>query len=467
MRPPEKETRGRRPGGRVSFGLILMIGMTMTAALQEAQASGENFPPITYETFTLDNGLRVVLSVDRSAPIVATFVHYHVGSKNERHDRTGFAHFFEHLMFEGTKNIPRKSIDKLVQGAGGFLNAFTSFDETGYQIQVPKNELELALWIESERMLHAEIEDVGVETQRSVVKEERKSRYENQPYGTIMLNMARYAAEGTPYEWTPIGEAQYIDQASIDEFREFYREYYVPNNAVLSIVGDIDIEEARGLVERYFGGIPRGEEIERPEFSLPIGNGEVVETISEPQTPLPGLVWVYRTPDRNHPDATALEYLATILARGESSRLHRTMVDEEELALQATSFSQNLEMGGLFGMLAIGRGGNDAFERLAGSMEEIVEDVRENGVTEREFQKARNQIETSLASRFNSVLSRAMALATATTFEGDPNGVNTELDRYLAVRLEDVQRVARKYLVPNNRVVLRYVVPEADGEGGR
>ncbi len=452
---------------RTAIGIPLLTGLIMTMTPSAGTASEGTFPPIEYETFTLDNGLRVVLSVDRSAPIVATFVHYHVGSKNERSDRTGFAHFFEHLMFEGTKNIPRKNIDRLVQGAGGFLNAFTSFDETGYQIQVPKNELKLALWIESERMMHAEIEDIGVETQRSVVKEERKARYENQPYGSIMLNMARYAAEGTPYEWTPIGEAQYIDQASIDEFRDFYRQYYVPNNAVLSIVGDIDIEETRKIVEEYFGDIPRGKEIERPDFSLPIGTREIVQEVEEPQTPLPGLVWVYRTPERSHPDAYALEYLATILARGESSRLHSTMVDQQQVALQATSFSQTLEMGGIFGMLAIGRGGNDAFDVLQKSMEEIVADVRTEGITELEFQKARNQIETSLANRFNNVLDKAMALAMAMTFENDPNLVNEELDRYMAVTAEDVLRVANTYLVPENRVVIQYVVPEpAEAAGG-
>ena len=225
---------------------------------------------LEFERFTLGNGLRVILSVDTSAPVVATFVHYHVGSKNERADRTGFAHFFEHLMFEGSKNIPRHSIDKLVQSAGGMLNAFTSFDETGYQIQVPKNELKLALWIESERMLHAQVDEIGVETQRGVVKEERKSRFDNQPYGSLIENLSMYAAEGTPYAWTPIGSAQYIDEATIDEFRQFYKDYYVPNNAVLSIVGDIDIAETRKLVEAYFGSIPRGKEVTHPDFRFEI-----------------------------------------------------------------------------------------------------------------------------------------------------------------------------------------------------
>lgn len=297
---------------------IVVAGLSMAATAMVANPVGD-LPQITYEKFTLDNGLRVILSVDRSAPVVATFVHYHVGSKNERPDRTGFAHFFEHLMFEGTENIARHTVDKLVQSAGGSLNAFTTFDETGYQIQVPSNELKLALWIESERMMHARVEEIGVETQRNVVKEERKSRLDNQPYGSIMENMARYAGANTPYEWTPIGSAQYIDQATIDEFRDFYKKYYVPNNAVLAIVGDIDIAETKKLVQAYFGEIPKGADIVQPEFKLNLGKEEIVKDVVEPQTPLPALMYVYRTAEQGNPDMYALEYLSTILANGNSS----------------------------------------------------------------------------------------------------------------------------------------------------
>lgn len=437
---------------------IAVAGLSMAATAMVANPVGGDLPKITYEKFTLDNGLRVILSVDRSAPVVATFVHYHVGSKNERPDRTGFAHFFEHLMFEGTENIARHSVDKLVQSAGGNLNAFTTFDETGYQIQVPSNELKLALWIESERMLHARVEEIGVETQRNVVKEERKMRLDNQPYGSIQENMARYGGANTPYEWTPIGSAQYIDKATIEEFRDFYKQYYVPNNAVLSIVGDIDIAETKKLVQAYFGEIPRGANVVQPDFKLSLGKEEVSKDVVEPQTPLPALVYIYRTTEQGNPDAYALSYLSTILANGNSSRLYRTMVDEKQIALQAVAFPFMLEKGGLFGMLSISRTPTSDLGVLATEFDAIIEKVKAEGVTDREFQKARNQIETQQANSFNNVLDKAQALAQAETFYGDPNRVNTELERYMKVTREDVQRVAKKYLTRENRIVLRYLV---------
>ncbi|MCE2503579.1 MAG: insulinase family protein [Chlorobi bacterium] len=418
-----------------------------------------DMPVVEYEKFTLDNGLRVILSVDTSAPVVATFVHYHVGSKNERPDRTGFAHFFEHLMFEGTKHIPRNTVDKLVQGAGGRLNAYTTFDETGYQIEVPKNELKLALWIESERMLHAVINETGVETQRAVVKEERKSRLDNQPYGSILENVAKYVGAGTPYEWTPIGSAQYIDQATIEEFRQFYKQFYVPNNAVLALVGDIDIEETKKLVKAYFDEIPRGAEVKQPDFTFDIGKNAVEEEIVEEQTPLPALIYAWRTPQQSHPDSYALQLLTTVLAQGESSRLYRTMVDEKQLALQATSFPFSLEKGGLFAMLAISRSPAQSLDELAEELDAIIEKVRGEGITDQEFQRARNQIETQYANSFNSVVEKARALAHAEAYYADPGRINTEIDRLMAVRKEDIQRVANAYLTTENLVVLKYTLP--------
>ena len=213
--------------------------------------------PIKFVEYDLPNGLHVILHENHAAPVVSTYVLYHVGAKNERPDRTGFAHFFEHLMFEGTANIPRGTIDKLISGAGGNLNASTSFDQTDYYFNVPSNQLKLALWIESDRMLQAVIDEKGVETQRKVVKEEKRMRYDNQPYGSLFEQLAKLVFAGTPYAWVPIGSVQYIDQAKIEEFREFYKTYYIPNNATLAIAGDIDIEKTKQLVGGQRGR-PRG-----------------------------------------------------------------------------------------------------------------------------------------------------------------------------------------------------------------
>jgi predicted Zn-dependent peptidase len=220
--------------------------------------------PIEFTEFDLPNGLHVILHENHVAPVVSTYLLYGVGSKNERSDRTGFAHFFEHLMFEGSENIPRGQIDKYISGAGGNLNASTSFDKTDYYFNLPSNQLKLALWIESERMMHAKIDEKGVETQRAVVKEEKRQRVDNQPYGTLFEELAKMMFKGTPYEWVPIGSFQYIDSAKIEEFRAFHRTYYVPNNATLAIAGDFNTAEVKSLVEAYFGPIPKGAEVPRP-----------------------------------------------------------------------------------------------------------------------------------------------------------------------------------------------------------
>ncbi|MCH2613724.1 MAG: insulinase family protein, partial [Opitutales bacterium] len=258
---------------------------------------------IEFEEYDLPNGLHVILHRNTDAPVVSTYMLYHVGSKDERPDRTGFAHFFEHLMFEGSENIDRGQIDKLISGAGGNLNASTSFDRTDYYINLPSNELELALWIESERLLHAVIDETGVETQREVVKEERRSRYDNQPYGSLMEKMAAAVFADTSYAWTPIGSTQYIDEATIDEFRDFYKKWYVPNNAILSIAGDIDIEKTKNLVARYFGDIPKGQEPDRVDIDWQLDVDGIKKKLEEPMTPLPATVHIWRAPLLTHGDA--------------------------------------------------------------------------------------------------------------------------------------------------------------------
>ena len=441
-----------------------------TTELKEetAPASGSAasvIKPITFQEYDLPNGLHVILHENHQAPVVATYVLYHVGSKNERADRTGFAHFFEHLMFEGSENIPRGKIDKYISGAGGNLNASTSFDQTDYFFNLPANQLELALWIESERMMHAKIDETGVETQRQVVKEERRRGVDNQPYGTLFENLAGMVFKGTSYAWTPIGSAQYIDQATIDEFRDFYKTYYLPNNATLSIAGDIDIAKTKELVEGYFGPISKGADIKRPKIDWSLKVAATKKDVEKENTPLPASLHAWRAPKETEPDAYALDLLGSILSKGRSSRLYRRLVDQEQVAVNVDAFAFLQEQAGLVGVFATGQRGV-ALDQLDSIIADEIKNVREKGVTEEEYQKVRNQQEADFATSFGSVFSRAKSLARYHVFYGDTNLINTELDRYLKVKRSDLQRVAKEYLRDDRVQVLRYPVPGAEGAAG-
>ena len=414
-------------------------------------------PVIDFVEYDLSNGLHVILHQDKSAPVVSTYLLYHVGSKNEKADRTGFAHFFEHLMFEGTENIKRGQIDKLVSAAGGNLNASTSFDRTDYHFNLPSNRLALALWIESERMLHAKVEDVGVETQRQVVKEERRLGTDNAPFGTVFENLAAQVFQGTPYAWTPIGSVQYIDQAKLDEFRGFYHRYYVPNNATLAVAGDIDIAQTKKLIEDYFGPIPRGAEIERPKFTLDPQKEPKKATFSLPTTPLPATIHAWRGPAETSKDAPALELLTNILATGRSSRLYELLVRETQVASDIDVFPFLLENGGVLGVFVIGNP-DTPIEKLDSLITAEVARVRDTGITAEELQKAKNQKTKDLASAFATMQHRAQSLAHFHLIYGDTAQINRQLDRFLAVTQEDVQRVARAYFVPQGVNILHYPV---------
>jgi zinc protease len=420
--------------------------------------------PIAFTEYDLPNGLHVILHENHAAPVVATYLLYKVGSKNEKPDRTGFAHFFEHLMFEGSDNIPRGTIDKLISGAGGNLNASTSFDRTDYFFNLPSNQLALALWIESERMLHAKIDETGVETQRQVVKEEKRRGMDNQPYGTLFEQLALLVFKGTPYQWVPIGSAQYIDEAKIEEFRDFHKAYYLPSNATLAIAGDIDVAAAKKLVEDYFGTIPHGPEITRPEFPWSLETKREVKDVMKENTPLPATLHAWRAPTQTDPDSYPLEMLSSILSKGRSSRLYKRLVDKEQVALDVDAFPFLLEKAGLVAVFATGQQGV-ALDELDKLIDEEVADVREHGVTEEEFQKARNQEEAEFAQEFGTMHSRAQHLADYHVFHGDTNLINTELQRYLAVKREDLQRVAKEYLRDDRTQLLRYPVPAPAAEG--
>lgn len=421
--------------------------------------------PIQFIEYDLANGLHVILHENKAVPVVATYVLYHVGSKNERPDRTGFAHFFEHLMFEGSDNIPRGKIDKYISGAGGNLNASTSFDQTDYFFNLPANQLKLALWIESERMMHSRIDEQGVETQRQVVKEEKRRGVDNQPYGTLFEELSKLVFKGTPYEWVPIGSFQYIDDAKIDEFRDFWKKYYLPNNATLAVAGDFEIETAKQLIEDYFGGIPSGPQIDRPTVEWNLDAPGVTKDVVKDNTPLPASLHAWRAPKETDSDAYAIELLGNILSTGRSSRLYKRLVEKEQVALEVEAFPFLLENAGLLGVYAVGQQGV-TLEQLDSLITEEVEKVKADGVTEEEYRKALNQQEAEFAGSFGSMNARAKNLARYHMFYGDANLINTELDRYFAVKREDIQRVAKKYLTTERTNLLHYPVPPPAKESG-
>ena len=444
-----------------ALAVAFCAAVTAVPALAEPKPADSRalvkMPVIDFVEYDLPNGLHVILHPNKTAPVVSTYVLYHVGSKNERADRTGFAHFFEHLMFEGSENIRRGQIDKLVSAAGGNLNASTSFDRTDYHFNLPANQLGLALWIESERMLHAKVEEVGVETQRQVVKEERRRGTDNAPYGTLFENLAALVFQGTPYAWTPIGSAQYIDQATLEEFRDFYRRYYVPNNATLVVAGDFDLDWAKEQIAAYFGPIPRGNAIERPEFELKPQTAPAEKTVALPTTPLPAVLHAWRAPAETAGDAPALELLADILGSGRSSRLYQRLVSGEQAASDIDVFPYLLEKGGVVGVLAMGNPGTP-MEKLDAIMDEEIAEVREHGVTETELQKAKNLKLRELASSYGTMQSRAQSLAHYRVMFGDTGAINRQWERYERVTPGDIQRVAAQYLDPRGVNILHYPV---------
>jgi zinc protease len=433
---------------KIGLGLLLLLLATRPGWAQEVR--------IDFEEYELDNGLHVILHEDHSTPIVVISLLYHVGSKDEKPDRTGFAHFFEHLMFEGTEHVPRGQYDKIVEGSGGYSNAFTTQDQTYYFVLFPSNYLERALWLESERLLHAQIDPVGIETQREVVKEERKLRYESQPYGSFQEELSQRAFKQHPYRWQPIGSAQYIDEAQLEEFIAFYKTYYVPENATLTIAGDVDPAQTRELVKKYFGPIPKGgKAIPRPMVAEMPLRGEVRDTVFD-KVELPGVFMGYRVPEIGSDDYYALSMLVSLLSDGESSRFTQNIVNRQQKAVQASAYYRGNEDPGLLLMFGIASLGTPAYQLEAAFNDEI-ERVKEKKIGEREYQKLLNLVENDFVESKSSLEGIAQSLPYYHVFQGNTDLINTELKRYRAVKPEDLQRVAQTYLKRENRVILYYL----------
>jgi predicted Zn-dependent peptidase len=418
-----------------------------------------NAQQVTFEEYDLDSGLHVILHQDNTAPLVVTSVLYHVGAKNEEDERTGFAHFFEHLLFEGTENIERGDWFKIVSSNGGRNNAYTTDDFTYYFEVFPSNNLELGLWMESERMLHPIINKVGIETQNEVVKEEKRLRYDNSPYGKWAFEVRKRMFEKHPYRHIPIGEMDHLDAATLDEFIAFNEKFYVPNNAVLVVAGDFEMEEAKKMIANYFNEIPRGEEIEVQTFEeTPISEPITAEAFDK-NIQVPALFTAYRIPKKTLRDSRVLDMISTYLSDGKSSKLYRKLVDEKKMSLQVAAFNMSMEDYGLYVILSLPVGSTE----LAAIRDEIDEEVykiQNELISEKDYQKLLNKFESYFVSSNSSVEGIANSLAEYYAIYGDTNLINSEIDIYRSISREEIRAVAKKYLNPNQRLTLNYL-PES------
>lgn len=462
---------------------------------------------IEFVEYDLPNGIHVILHEEHSTPIVAVSVLYHVGSKNENPDRTGFAHFFEHLLFEGSENIGRGKYSELVEKNGGVLNANTSQDRTYYYEILPSNQLELGLWLESERMLHAKVDIKGIETQRSVVKEEKRQRVDNKPYASFLTEMFKRAFPSHPYNWVPIGSMEHLDAAQEEDYINFYKTYYVPSNATLSIAGDFDIAQTKKWIDKYFASMPKGQaitlyrdfiaqtdadfekrygiskskfdkndflnskdpaakkliasmtaktiEIKRTEKDRSPINGVIKDVVYD-NIQLPALFMGYKLPEQRSEDSYALEMLNEVLSGGSSSRINKTIVEKKEMATFAFSFNFALEDAGVEIFAAIASNGIE-LDAIQTEFDAQIELIKNELISEDEFQKARNKFENDLVSANSTVAGIAENLADNSVYYGNADRVNTLMNNYMKVTREDIQRVAKKYLTQDARVILHYL----------
>lgn len=413
---------------------------------------------IDYETYELSNGLDVILHQDNSAPVVTVGVMYHVGAKDEAPGRTGFAHFFEHLLFEGTENIERGEWFNIVAANGGSNNANTTQDRTYYYETFPSNALELGLWMESERMLHPVINEIGVETQNEVVKEEKRTRIDNAPYGKIIYatGINKHLFDKHPYKNSVIGSMEDLDAAQLDEFKDFFNKYYGPNNATLVVAGDINKASTIKMIKSYFGPIPKGPEVERVNITEDPIENKIVVTEYDSNIQLPLKVFVYRTPSMKDKDAYVLDMISEVLSGGKSSRLYKRMVDDDKIALQVLAFARSQEDYGTYTIGALPLGDN-SLDKLAVVIDEEIEKLKTELITEREYEKLQNTFENRFVSSNSSVQGIASSLATYHVLYDDISLINNEIDIYKSITREEIQEVAKKYLQENKRLEMDYL----------
>lgn len=411
---------------------------------------------VDFTEYDLDNGLHVILHKDNAAPVVTVSVMYHVGSKNEQTDRTGFAHFFEHLLFEGSDNIKRGEFMKIVSKAGGQNNANTTQDRTYYYEVLPSNELETGLWLESERMLHPVINEIGVKTQNEVVKEEKRQRIDNQPYGRFAEEVFSRLFKNHPYHWQTIGSMADLDAAKLDEFKAFFKKFYVPNNACLVIAGDIDVDKTKNLIKAYFGTVQRGPDVVQPSVEETPITTAIVDSVYDANIQIPAIITAYRVPGMKSRDSYVLNMISTILSNGGSSRLYKKMVDDKKNAIQVGAFPYTLEDYGAYITYALPNN-NASLNDLLKDVDEEIAKMQNELISENDYQKLQNIMENNFVNANKGVEGIANNLADAYTFHKNTNLINTELSVYRSITREEIRDVAKKYLSPNQRVLLYYL----------
>ncbi|MEZ4854469.1 M16 family metallopeptidase, partial [Flavobacterium sp.] len=385
-----------------------------------------------------------------------TSVMYHVGAKDEQPDRTGFAHFFEHLLFEGTQNIKRGEWFKIVTANGGKNNANTTDDRTYYYEVFPSNNLELALWMESERLMHPVINQIGVDTQNEVVKEEKRLRIDNQPYGNLFKAVKQNMFKVHPYRWTTIGEMEHLDAATLEEFQAFNKKFYIPNNAVLVVAGQFDTAQAKEWINNYFSAIPKGTPVSRKTYVEEPIKEEFTASWEDPNVQIPMYITCYRTPSMKTRDARVLDMISSYLSDGKSSKLYKRLVDEKKMTLQVGAFNYSQEDYGTYFIYCMPMG-NTSKEAILAEVDDEIKKLQTDLISEKDYQKLQNSFESNYVNSNSNVEGIANNLATYYLLYGDINLINTEIDIYRSITREEIREVAKKYLNKNQRLLLDYL----------
>jgi predicted Zn-dependent peptidase len=415
-----------------------------------------HLPSTPIEEFTLANGLRVILSPDRAIPVVSIAVYYDVGSRNEKDGRTGFAHLFEHMMFQGSENVPKAAHFQYIFNAGGTMNGTTSTERTNYFETLPSNYLPLAFWLESDRMRSLKVTQENLDNQRHAVQEEKRLRYDNQPYVTAFLRMNELIFANPANAHSTIGSMEDLDAATIDDVKEFFRIYYAPNNAVLTVVGDFDNDEARALAEKYFGNIPSQPLPPPVDVSEPDTVAIREETFHDPLAPAPAFVLGWKIPERRTPDFYALSLAGTLLFEGDSSRLYQKLVKGDESVVSIEGGVDERRGPSALYIFALPKPG----EEVSTIREQIFQEIKQiaaDGPTEAEMEKLRNSLCNEAVRGRQSTMYRAQRLAEFALYDSDPHLVDSELDQYLAVSAGDIKNAVERYMDVDNRVVLDIV----------